>query len=45
MSITGIVFGILGYQADEGGITGKKAAIYLNIIVAVITAIFFLKGI
>jgi hypothetical protein len=44
MSITGIIFGITGYHADEGGITGKKAAIYLNIVVAIITVLFFLKG-
>jgi hypothetical protein len=44
MSITGIVFGIIGYQADEGGVTGKKAAIGLNIVVAIIVIIFFLKG-
>jgi hypothetical protein len=44
MSITGIVFGILGYRANEGSISGKKPAIYLNIAVAIIAIIFFLKG-
>lgn len=44
MSFTGIVFGIIGYHTEDGGVTAKKAAIYLNIIVFLIAGIFFFKG-
>ena len=45
MAFTGIVFGVIGYHAEEGGVTSKKMAVYLNIIVFIISGIFFMKGI
>ncbi len=45
MSFTGIVFGFIGYHAEDGGVTSKKIAIYLNVIVFIIAGIFFFKGI
>jgi len=44
MSFTGIVFGVIGYRSEEGGVTSKKMAVYLNIIVFIIAGIFFMKG-
>ena len=44
MSFTGFVFGIIGYHSEDGGVTSKKIAIYLNIIVFIIAGIFFIKG-
>ena len=40
MAFTGIVFGVIGYHAEEGGVTSKKMAVYLNIIVFIISGIF-----
>ena len=40
----GIVFGVIGYHSEEGGVTSKKMAVYLNIVVFVIAGIFFIKG-
>ena len=45
MAFTGLVFGVIGYHAEEGGVTSKKMAVYLNIIVFIISGIFFMKGI
>ena len=44
MALTGIVFGVIGYHSEEGGVTSKKMAVYLNIVVFVIAGIFFIKG-
>lgn len=44
LSFTGIVFGVIGYHAEEGGVTSKKVAVYLNIVVFIVTGIFFIKG-
>lgn len=44
MSLTGVLFAIMGYYAEEGGITSKKAAIWLNAVILVITVIFLIKG-
>lgn len=45
MAFTGMVFSIIGYRADTGGITAKKAAIVLNVVVFALTIIFLLMGI
>ena len=44
MTFTGAVFSIMGYRADNGGITAKKMAIILNIVVFAISVIFLLMG-
>jgi hypothetical protein len=44
MAFTGMVFSILGYRADMGGITTKKIAIMLNVVVLAVTAIFLVMG-
>lgn len=44
MSLTGVLFAIMGYYAEEGGITGKKISIWLNAVILVITAILLIKG-
>lgn len=45
MSFTGFVFAVIGYHSEDGGVTSKKAAIYLNVVIFIIAGIFFLKGI
>jgi hypothetical protein len=44
MSVTGTVFAVLGYYAEEGGITGKKAAIWLNLVLLLVSVVFLVKG-
>ena len=44
MAFTGTVFSVIGYRADNGGITGKKMAIILNGIVFGLSIIFLLMG-
>lgn len=44
MAFTGIVFSVIGHKADTGGITAKKAAIALNVVVFALTVIFLLMG-
>lgn len=44
MTFTGAIFSIIGYRADNGGITAKKMAIMLNIVVLAISVIFLLMG-
>ena len=44
MTFTGAIFSIIGYRADNGGITAKKMAIILNIVVFAISVIFLLMG-
>ena len=44
MTFTGMVFSIIGYRADNGGITTKKMAIILNGVVFGVTVIFLLMG-
>lgn len=44
MSITGIVFGIIGYKAEEGSMFGKRISIIISAIAFVISGIFLLKG-
>ena len=44
MAFTGIVFSVIGYRADNGGITSKKMAIILNGIVLGVSVIFLLMG-
>ena len=44
MSLTGLLFAIMGYYAEEGGMTGKKISIWINAVVLVITAILLIKG-
>lgn len=44
MSFTGLVFSIIGYRANMGGVTGKKAAIVLNLTVLALSVIFMLMG-
>jgi hypothetical protein len=44
MAFTGLIFSILGYRADMGGITTKKIAIMLNVVVLAVTAIFLVMG-
>lgn len=45
MAFTGIIFSAIGYRADNGGITGKKAAIIINGIVFGVSIIFLLMGV
>lgn len=44
MAFTGIVFSVIGYRADNGGITGKKMAIIMNGVVFGLSIIFLLMG-
>lgn len=44
MTFTGIIFSIIGYRADAGGITNKKMAIILNSVVLAASVIFMLMG-
>jgi hypothetical protein len=44
MAFTGLVFSAIGYRADNGGITNKKMAIILNVIVLGASVIFLLMG-
>ncbi|MDD6404819.1 MAG: hypothetical protein PUG00_03350 [Clostridiales bacterium] len=44
MAFTGIVFSAIGYRADNGGITNKKMAIILNVVVLISAVIFLLLG-
>lgn len=44
MAFTGMVFSIIGYRANMGGITPKKMAIVLNVCVLFATLIFLLMG-
>lgn len=44
MAFTGMIFSIVGYRADMGGITSKKTAIVLNVLVLVLTVIFMMMG-
>ena len=39
-----LVFSAIGYRADNGGITNKKMAIILNVIVLGASVIFLLMG-
>lgn len=44
MSVTGTLFGILGYHDEEGSFVGKKLAIIMNAAAFVVALIFLLKG-
>lgn len=44
MSITGTIFSIIGYRSEEGNVTGKRIAIYINVGVLILSVIFFLTG-
>ena len=44
MAFTGLIFSAIGYRADNGGITNKKMAIILNVIVLGASVIFLLMG-
>ena len=44
MAFTGLVVSAIGYRADNGGITNKKMAIILNVIVLGASVIFLLMG-
>ena len=44
MTFTGIIFSIIGYRVDAGGITNKKMAIILNSVVLAASVIFMLMG-
>lgn len=44
MSVTGTLFAIMGYNDDEGSVTGKKLAIIINAATLIISLIFLLKG-
>ncbi len=45
MSVTGILFGIIGYRAEEGSLFGKKVSIVINAVAFALAGIFMLKGI
>lgn len=45
MSVTGTLFGIMGYKAEEGSLFGKKVSIVINAVTFALSAIFMLKGI
>ncbi len=44
MSFTGVLFAILGYNDDEGSVTGKKLSIILNAVTLIVSVIFLFKG-
>lgn len=44
LSITGILFGIFGHRAQEGGVAGKRMSIFLNIVALVVPVVTFISG-
>ncbi len=44
LSLCGVFFALLGYRAQEGGITGKRMSVFLNIVTAIIPVITLISG-
>ena len=44
LSITGMLFGIFGHRAQEGGVSAKRMSIILNLVAMIIPIATFISG-
>lgn len=44
LSITGMLFGIFGHRAQEGGISAKRMSIILNLVAMIVPIATFISG-
>ncbi|MBQ9934430.1 MAG: hypothetical protein IJO70_01115 [Lachnospiraceae bacterium] len=44
LSVTGMLFGIFGHRAQEGGVSAKRMSIILNLVAMIIPIATFISG-
>ncbi|MBR3600368.1 MAG: hypothetical protein IKL53_10905 [Lachnospiraceae bacterium] len=44
LSVTGMLFGIFGHRAQEGGVSAKRMAIILNLVGFVVPIVTYISG-